>query len=166
MPQLTGSENYPAWRDISQYVLEHFNSWNIGLGEERIDVTLKTIMITFTIVTSIPWNTSSKPWSLNRSSCMLAITPLPKLGPHSRTILPEQGLDLSSTNWILFAIPSTIHWFFVPIISINTILYGIDYTSDVPLPPPRTNPPNGLSFKQCSSHRRLKQAASSVLFLN
>ena len=37
IPKLTGSENYRAWRDISQYVLEHFNCWNIVLGEETID---------------------------------------------------------------------------------------------------------------------------------
>jgi len=35
--KLTGSENYHAWRDISQYVLELFNCWNIVLGEETID---------------------------------------------------------------------------------------------------------------------------------
>jgi len=37
IPKLTGSENYRAWRDISQYVLELFNCWNIVLGEETID---------------------------------------------------------------------------------------------------------------------------------
>ena len=35
--KLTGSENYCAWRDISQYVLELFHCWNIVLGEEKID---------------------------------------------------------------------------------------------------------------------------------
>jgi len=37
IPQLIGSDNYRAWRDISQDVLEHVNSWNIVLGEETID---------------------------------------------------------------------------------------------------------------------------------
>jgi len=37
IPRLTGSKNYRAWRDISQYVLETFNCWNIVLGEETID---------------------------------------------------------------------------------------------------------------------------------
>ena len=37
IPKLTGSENYRAWRDISQYVHELFNCWNIVLGEETID---------------------------------------------------------------------------------------------------------------------------------
>jgi len=35
--KLTASENYCAWRDISQYVLEPFNCWNIVLGEETIE---------------------------------------------------------------------------------------------------------------------------------
>ena len=48
----------------------------------------------------------------------------------------EKTLDLSSTNSILFSIPSTIYWIFFPIISISTIPYGIDYTSDAPLTPP------------------------------
>jgi len=37
IPKLTGSENYSAWRDISEYVLELFNCWNIVLREETID---------------------------------------------------------------------------------------------------------------------------------
>jgi len=35
--KVTGSENYRAWRDISQYVLEFVNCGNIVLGEEMID---------------------------------------------------------------------------------------------------------------------------------
>jgi len=37
IPKLTGSKTYCAWSDISQYVLEPFNCWNIVLGEEAID---------------------------------------------------------------------------------------------------------------------------------
>jgi len=37
IPKLTGSENYRAWRHISQYGLEPFNCWNIVLGEATID---------------------------------------------------------------------------------------------------------------------------------
>ena len=35
--KLTGSKNYCAWRDISQYVLKLFNCWIIVLGEETIE---------------------------------------------------------------------------------------------------------------------------------
>jgi len=37
IPKLVGTENYSSWRDISQYVLEPFNSWDIVLGEEAMD---------------------------------------------------------------------------------------------------------------------------------
>ena len=37
IPKLIGTENYRAWRDISQYVLELFNCWDIVIGEETID---------------------------------------------------------------------------------------------------------------------------------
>jgi len=37
IPKLTRIENYHAWKEISQYVLELFTCWNIVLGEETID---------------------------------------------------------------------------------------------------------------------------------
>jgi len=31
------SETYSAWSDVSQYVPNPFNGWNIDIGEETID---------------------------------------------------------------------------------------------------------------------------------
>ena len=37
IPKLTGTEDYRHWRDISQYVLELFNCWDILLETDTID---------------------------------------------------------------------------------------------------------------------------------
>ena len=37
IPKVTGIEDYQHWRNISQYVLELFNCWEIVLGTETID---------------------------------------------------------------------------------------------------------------------------------
>ena len=35
-PKLSGSENYRTWRDISEYVLQLFNCWDLVMGTEEI----------------------------------------------------------------------------------------------------------------------------------
>ena len=37
IPKLTGIEDFQHWRNISQYVLELFNCWEIVLGTQTID---------------------------------------------------------------------------------------------------------------------------------
>jgi len=36
IPKLSGSENYRTWRDISEYVLQLFNCWDLVVGTEEI----------------------------------------------------------------------------------------------------------------------------------
>ena len=36
IPELRGSENYRTWRDISEYVLQLFNCWDLVVGTEEI----------------------------------------------------------------------------------------------------------------------------------
>jgi len=36
IPQVSGSENYRTWRDISKYVLQLFNCWDLVVGTEEI----------------------------------------------------------------------------------------------------------------------------------
>jgi len=36
IPKLSGSETYRTWRDISEYVLQLFNCWDLVMGTEEI----------------------------------------------------------------------------------------------------------------------------------
>ena len=164
--KLTRSENYCAWRDISEYVLELFNCWNMVLGEETIDDYAEDDNDNF----SDRYQYAATYFIQTVESQWLSLLATHKTPSNIWTALGtnllEKTLHLSSTNSILFSIPSTIYYIFSPIISISTIPYGIDYTSDAPLPPLPIDTHYRLSFKPCSSHPRLKQPSCSVLFPN
>jgi len=117
IPKLTGSENYGAWGDISQYVLELLNCWSIVLGEETIDDYAEDDNDNF--IDRYPCAATYFIQTVESQWLILLAThkssPI-KYRPLSRTNLLEKTLHLSSTNSILFSIPRAIHWIFFPII--------------------------------------------------